>query len=59
MSTISIRDKRIELMRFYSNSGKSIVDTCRLIGIKPRTAKEYAKMFSIPFHDYKPRQKYD
>jgi hypothetical protein len=55
MTPIQKREKRIELMRFYSGNGKSLADTIKLIGITKRTAQDYAKTFSISFHDYKPR----
>jgi hypothetical protein len=55
MSRIATKDKRVELMRFYSGKGKTLAETIKFIGIQKRTAQEYAKTFSIPFSDYRPR----
>lgn len=54
MSKIDTRDRRVELLRIYSAKGKTLEETLKLIGVAKRTAQGYAKMFSIPFPDYKP-----
>lgn len=56
MSKIKTRDKRVELLRHYSAMGKSLDETCKLIGVVRATAMKYCKLFGISFHDYKPRR---
>lgn len=55
-SKTEIRDKRVELLRFYSQKQYTLEATCKYIGVKKPTAQKYAKMFGIEFSDYKPRK---
>jgi len=48
--------KRIELMRIYSERGKTLLSILQLIGIKRATAIKYARNSGISFSDYRRRK---
>ena len=63
MNSVAWRDgmgievqKRIELMRLYSERGKTLLGILPLIGIKKATAMKYARLNDIQFSDHKRRK---
>jgi hypothetical protein len=51
--------KRVELMEYYAEQGRTLESILSLIGVKRETAMKYAREHNILFPDHKRRKRKD
>lgn len=54
-----IKDKRLQLLEYYSEAGRKLRDVLHLVGIEWATALKWCRQHNIYFVDHKRRRRKD